>query len=98
MNFFYLVLGGLAAYRLSLLISKEDGPAYIFRRIRKLPPKNSSAQQGLSCPWCVSIWAGALVALYLWLIGIIPGVEYPLYWLAFSAIAVVCNQQWTKGN
>src|SRR5580765_2293383 len=30
-KFFYLLLGGLATFRLSLLISKEDGPGYIFR-------------------------------------------------------------------
>ena len=98
MKFLYLLLGGLAAYRLSLLISKEDGPAYIFRRIRKLPPKHSATERGLSCEWCMSIWTGALVAFYLWWIGGISGTEWPLYWLASSAIAVICNQQWTKGR
>ena len=96
MQFFYLVLGGLAAYRLSLLITKEDGPAFIFRKLRKLPPENSSAKEGLACEWCMSIWTGALVALYLWLIGIIRGIEWPLYRLGLSAIAIICNQQWTK--
>ena len=96
MKFFYLIAGGLAAFRLSLLISKEDGPAYIFRKLRHVPPRNSSAKEGLSCEWCMSIWTGALVALYFWLAGIIAGIEWPLYWLAMSAIAIICNQQWTK--
>jgi hypothetical protein len=96
MNFFYLILGGLAAYRLALLFSKEDGPAYIFRRIRHLPSPKSSAKNGLSCEWCMSVWTGALVALYYWFLHIIPGAEWPLYWLAMSAIAVICNQQWTR--
>jgi hypothetical protein len=98
MKFFYLLVGGLAAFRLSLLISKEDGPAYIFQKLRKLPPPESSTQKGLSCEWCMSIWAGALVAFYLWLIGIIPGNEWPLYWLGTSALAIICNQQWTRQN
>jgi hypothetical protein len=98
MKFFYLIIGGLAAYRLSLMISKEDGPAYIFRRIRRLPPPETSAKAGLSCEWCMSIWAGALVALYLWLIGAIRGNEWPLYWLGSSALAIICNQQWTRGS
>ena len=88
MSFFYLVLGGLAAYRLALLFSKEDGPAYIFRKIRKLPPKKSAANEGLSCEWCMSIWTGALVALYFWFLGIVPGNEWPLHWLAMSAIGI----------
>jgi hypothetical protein len=96
MKFFYLLLGGLATYRLSLMISKEDGPAYIFRKIRKLPTEESSAKAGLTCPWCMSIWTAALVALYFWLIKIIPGNEWPLYWLGMSAIAIICNQQWTR--
>jgi len=86
----------LAAFRLSLLITKEDGPAYIFRRLRKRPAENSSAKEGLACEWCISIWTGALVAGYLWVIGIFPGAESPLYWLALSAIAIICNQQWTR--
>lgn len=98
MNFLQLLLGGLATYRLSLLISKEDGPAYIFRKLRKLPPPNSSVKDGLSCEWCMSIWMGALVALYLWWADRIGGREWPLYWLAMSAIAIICNQQWTKSH
>jgi hypothetical protein len=95
-KFFYLLLGGLATFRLSLLVSKEDGPAYIFRKLRKAPPKNSSAKEGLSCEWCVSVWMGAAVAAYFWVLAIIRGPEWPLYWLALSAIAIICNQQWTK--
>jgi hypothetical protein len=95
LKFFYLLLGGLATFRLSLLISKEDGPAYIFFKIRKLPPKNSSTKDSLSCEWCMSMWMGALVALYMWWLDLLTGAEWPLYWLAMSAIAIICNQQWT---
>lgn len=96
MKFFYLILGGLAAYRIALLISKEDGPADVLRHIREGWPLRPTVKKGLSCEWCVSIWAGAIVALYLWLIRTIPGREWPLYWLALSAIAVICNQQWNR--
>jgi hypothetical protein len=96
-SFFYLILGGLVTFRLSLLVSKEDGPAYIFRKLRKMP-SNDSVQDGLSCEWCVSIWMGALVATYYWWIGLIIGLQWPLYWLAMSALGIICNQQWTKGD
>jgi hypothetical protein len=95
MQFFYLVLGGLVTFRLSLLISKEDGPAYIFRKLRRLP-SSTSMQRGLSCEWCMSMWMGALVALYYGWLGIFPAKEWPLYWLAMSAIAIICNQQWIR--
>jgi len=37
---------------------------------------------------------GALLVL----MGMIAGAELPLFLLALSAIAVICNQQWTKGR
>ncbi len=98
MNFFYLLLGGLATFRLSLLISKEDGPAYIFRKLRRLPPPHSSAKDGLSCEWCMSVWMSAAVATFYWWRGIISLFDWPLYWLAMSAIGIIFNQQWTKGR
>ena len=98
MKFLYLLLGGLATFRLSLLLSSEDGPAYIFRKLRKLPSKNSSAKDGLSCAWCMSIWMSALVTTYFWLLALIPGVEWPLYWLAMSTIGIICHQQWTRSK
>ena len=97
MKFFYLALGGLVTYRVSLLVSKEDGTAYIFRKLRKMPPSRP-VREGLSCEWCMSIWAGALVAAYYRWIEIIPGREWPLYWLAMSALGIICNQQWTKAR
>ena len=44
----------------------------------------------------MSMWMGALIAFYLFMLGIFPAIEWPLYWLAISAIAIICNQQWTK--
>src|SRR6185295_2203446 len=98
MEFFYLILGGRATYRLSLLFSREDGPAFLFSKLRKLPSSKSSLKHGLSCEWCVSIWMGALVSMYLFWLQIVPGAEWPLYWLAMSAISIICNQQWTKSS
>ena len=74
MNFFYLILGGLVTFRLSLLFSKEDGPVYVFRKLRKMP-LNDSVQDGLSCEWCASMWMGAMVAIYYWWIEIITGLQ-----------------------
>jgi hypothetical protein len=93
----YLALGSLATYRLSLLVSKEDGPAFIFRKLRKMPPAKSSAREGIACVFCVSMWASIAVTTYLWWLGVLPGIEWPLWWLAQSALAIACNQLWTKG-
>jgi hypothetical protein len=94
-NWFYLVLGGLVTFRLALLVSHEDGPAFVFRKLRRLPPPKSSAREGLSCPWCVGVWASGLVTGYYGWLEVVTAHDWPLWWLAMSAIAIVINQQWT---
>jgi hypothetical protein len=95
MHFFYLVLGGLATYRLALLLSKENGPGDIIQRLRQTRLNRGALRGLLSCEWCISIWMAALVATYLWWLDLFPGSEWVLYWLALSAFAIICNQQWS---
>jgi hypothetical protein len=66
-NWFILVLGSLATFRLSHLMTKERGPLAVFERIRNLMPGGrGSAREWLSCIWCFSLTASALVCLILW--------------------------------
>lgn len=95
---FHFLLAVLAAYRLSLLVSKESGPAFIFRKLRRLPPPKSSAREGLSCQWCLSVYGSAVVTAFLWWRGVVPVWEVPLWWLAVSAGAIAINQTFTKGR
>lgn len=95
MNWFYFALGCLATFRLSLLISKEDGPAYIFRKIRKSPPKDSSFRDGLSCFLCVSVYMSAAVTVVMWWLGLIPIKESWLYGLSFSTVAILLHMKHT---
>lgn len=93
---FIFLLSSLSTYRLSLMFAKEQGPGRIFAKLRKLPPARSSAREGLSCQWCESIWWAAIITGGLvWQ----HRVEYeiaPLFWLACSAVALSCNQKFTK--
>lgn len=92
------LVSALATYRLSLLVSKEDGPAWVFRKLRRVPKAGSSAREGLSCPWCLSIWFSAVVTGYEWWQGMVSGVVAPLWWLGVSALAIGFNQMWTRGD
>lgn len=99
MTWFYFVLGVLATFRLSLLVSKEDGPAFIFRKLRRMPPPHTATREWLSCLFCISVTASALVCLVLWWIGIEQHWgEWILDWLAFSAAAILLNQKFTPGS
>jgi len=96
MTWFYFILGCLATFRLALLLTREDGPAWIFRKLRNLPSKKSSAHEGIRCLWCASVWMSAPVTAFFWYRGMIEPIETPLYWLAFSAGAICFNQAFTK--
>lgn len=94
-----LVIGALATYRLALLVSKESGPAWVFAKLRKLPPPKSSAREGLSCQWCVSVYVAALVCLVYYWIGLrMHAGSWILHWLALSSGAITINQMFTKGK
>lgn len=92
MNFLMLLVASLATFRLALLFSSETGPMRIFARLRRAAKPGSNLREGLSCFWCESLWHSAVTTTALFIFGYIPGREWPLYWLAVSAGAVVLNQ------
>ena len=89
-----LVLGSLATFRLSHLMTKERGPLAMFERIRNaLPGGRGSAKEWLSCIWCFSLTASALVCLILWAGGLRLNWDYwVLHWLSFSSVSLLINQ------
>ena len=74
-NWLDVILIALAVYRLTRLITMEDGPfdwavksrEWIFARFNE----GHWLNKGLSCPWCVSFWLAVIVLalpaeLWLW--------------------------------
>jgi Protein of unknown function (DUF1360) len=90
---FQFVLLSLVTWRISHLLSKEDGPFDIVFIIRK---KAGAGFFGslLDCFYCVSIW----VALPF---GIWQGTNWYqklIYWLALSGLACLMEQATTKND
>lgn len=98
---YFFLLYALAVFRLSLLVSKEDGPAWIFRKLRRAVPKDSSAKIGIQCQWCVSMWMSLPVSLYAFHRQIVPEWlgylgDWFILMLALSTVAIAINQTFTK--
>ena len=91
--FLYL---GLAAWRLASLVANEDGPWFIFKRLRQRAEQwcnkyRFCRELGLhdlvACEWCNSVWIGAgFTVLYLW-IG--ESIFYLALPLALSTVAII---------
>ncbi len=87
MNIIYLVLSVPAAWRITHLLSKEDGPFDVIYAIRK---KAGAGFFGslLDCFYCTSIWVALPFGLWLG----IGWLEKFLCWLAISGSACLLEQ------
>lgn len=79
---------GLATWRLSSLLVNEEGPFYMFTRLRSwagVYEEGEMRQTALlfSCLWCMSVWVA--FALYRFRAAVV------LYTLAGSATAIVVD-------
>lgn len=100
MNGVLLILGILAVWRATLLIteSSEEGPFGLFSAIRdKIDPKQKTwLGRGIRCVWCVSWWSGLVMALWLCLWGITDWWLLPLLWFGFSGGAIALHNEVTR--
>ena len=92
-HIFYFVLSILAVWRITHLLSKEDGPFNIIFLIRK---KAGAGFFGslLDCFYCLSVWIALPFAIWLgttWC-------EKILMWLALSGAACLLEQSTTKND
>lgn len=87
-----LVTLGLAVWRVSYFLVKEDGPGHVARSIREATGiEHDDAGEvvsyndwtPLTCVFCASIWVAAVLAM-------LP--RWTHTWLAASAIAVLVEQ------
>jgi len=87
MSFYWLVVGSLAVWRVSYLLTAENGPWDIFARMRRLG-SGGFWQSLTGCFYCLSLWIAAPFAFLLgtrWK-------ERVLLWLAFSGAAILLER------
>jgi hypothetical protein len=98
---FQFLLYGLCVFRLALMISKESGPLFMFKKLRKVPDPKTSLKEGISCPWCVSVWVATPVGLFACCNDLLEPllaqwIYVFIHIMALSAVAVIVNQAFTK--
>lgn len=87
MRFYWLVLGTLGVWRITHLLSAEDGPWNLIVRIRRRAG-SGFWENLLDCFYCLSLWIAAPFAL---VIGAGARERFCL-WLAFSAGAILLER------
>jgi hypothetical protein len=89
-----LVILGLATWRLSHMLSREDGPGHMFACLRGFLGVRESLQgtrsadtflgQLIACPLCLSVWIAAFL-LIAWLL--VPALQVVIAVLALSGLS-----------
>jgi len=87
MNGTIFILCALAVWRLTHLLSKEDGPFDIIYLLRKQLGQGFFGNL-LDCFYCLSLWIAIAPALWLG----INWKEKTVYWLALSAVACLLEK------
>ena len=62
-NYFDVLVLGLATWRISHMLVWEDGPFKIFIRMQSWMERNDFLIDLFSCVWCLSVWVGAILVL-----------------------------------
>jgi hypothetical protein len=87
MGIYGLVLGGLAVWRITYLLSLEDGPADVFIRLRTFAAKVPGGKL-LTCFYCLSMWVA--IPFAYWLGG--NWAQRAMLWPALSAAAILLER------
>ena len=96
MTFSTFIYLSLAAWRLASLVSNEDGPWMIFKRLRAQAEvwckkyrfcREFGIYELFSCEWCNSVWIGAGLTLLYLLIG--ETISYLALPFALSTVVIV---------
>jgi hypothetical protein len=95
-----LIIAALAVYRITLLINKEAGPWDLLGRFRTWagidydehsnPFSTGELSAAILCPYCLSVWIGFMVTLYIVVMHVLNLGHitiYPLLPFALSGIS-----------
>lgn len=74
-------------------VDELDMPQQIMYSDREYIHNGEFFAELLECIYCLSIWIGAIVAIYLGVVGLIAIKLIPIYALAFSALAILIKNR-----
>jgi hypothetical protein len=93
MTIFTFIIATLAAYRLAVMIAREEGPFSIFSELRgRIDPNQATwIGRGLNCAACVSVWTSLIVVLAI--LYLPTEITTPImFWLAAACGALLINR------
>lgn len=89
------IIAALAIYRASRMIVEEDGPAFVFKKLRdRHTDQHSALAVGIRCFYCVSFWAALPATVLLCVVGGWDVWLWPIWWFGLSGAAAKIYEYW----
>jgi hypothetical protein len=89
------IIAALAIYRAARMVTEEDGPMFIFRRLRDAHTNDKhSFDVGIRCFYCVSVWIAPVVVVMLCVFGDWPIWLWPIWWFGLAGAAAKIFEYW----
>lgn len=91
------IIAALSIYRASRMVAEEDGPAFVFKKLRgRYTNQHSAVAVGIRCFYCMSWWIAGGVTLYLVASGDITFWQWPLMWGGTAGAACKIYEWWRR--
>lgn len=95
MTWLVATLAALAVYRAARMVAEEDGPFFVFKRLRATYTNDkSSIAVGLRCFYCISLWLALPVTVLLCVAGGWDIWLWPVWWLGLAGAATKIYEYW----
>lgn len=95
MDWLIFIIASLAVYRAARMITEEDGPAFVFKRLRAMQTNDkSSVAHGLRCFYCVSSWIALAAAVLLIIVDNWQVWLLPIWWFGMAGMAAKIYEFW----
>lgn len=91
------IIASLAIYRTARMVAEEDGPAFVFKRLRdRYTDQHSSIALGLRCVYCISFWIALPITALLVVVGGWDAWLWPVWWLGLAGAAAKIYEWWRR--
>src|SRR6185503_9992998 len=95
MTWLTAALAVFAIYRAARMVAEEDGPAFVFRKLReRYTDQHSAIALGLRCFYCVSWWAALPVSVLLVVFAGWNEWLWPIWWFGLAGAAAKVYEYW----
>jgi uncharacterized protein DUF1360 len=97
MTWLLFVAASCAVYRAGRMIAEEDGPGFVFKKLRDAHTNDKRALDvGLRCFYCVSVWAALAATVFLCLVTWVDLWLWPIWWFGIAGAAAKIYEYWKR--